>query len=628
MVWAILPLILGVTYLIVLISKEKFGYSVPISVIVISLLLYFSQIFFSTFNIGIIGFVLLGLLGIILVILSMTGCVKTSRFNRSVELFFSPGFYGFIVVFLFALLAYGGRHFSSWDELSHWGPMVKEMFRLDRFYIIPEARDMAHKDYPPIIQLFELMVCKFSGAYSEGKASMGIQIVLLLFLIPPMMEKFGGSKALGKGRRGLLNLLIGMLLLSITVLCFLWFDVDDVYKTIYNDCAVCAVGVYALGLALDKTIITSRARKVFLLITLFYYPLCKQISIAFILLVYLAVLVVLIQEKGVGGKGQLWNILFIVAMVALPAVSLITWSKVISPYNLSSQFDLRCIRISEVIRIIIGRGSWLQHTTYMNYLAALLNQPITAGAFKLGYVTVGILAIFLLTIMYFKFRIGNSDRTAKNEFIRCFLVFAFGIIGYAFTMFVMYMYGFSEVEMLRLASFPRYMATYACSMFFLLIGLFIEKLSRDDYSNEKSYIKYCVLAFLGVLLMISVDQRLLTGFIPKVLGNEKQEYQSLALDIDSHVEYDDKVLLVSDDNNTYHPFIRYYCDDAIVYGNDYSTGISAEELEKYDYVYVININDSINELWIPYLTDSTSTLDRGIYSVILENGEYKLKYIQ
>lgn len=628
MVWVILPLILGITYLIVLISKEKFGYSVPISVIVISLFLYFSQILFSTFNVGIIGFVLFGLIGILFAILSMTGCIKTSRFNLSKELFFSPGFYGFIVVFLFALLAYGGRHYSSWDELSHWGPMVKEMFRLDRFYIIPEARDMAHKDYPPIIQLFELLVCKFAGAYSEGKASMGIQIVLLSFLIPPMMERMGGAKALSKGRRGLYNLLIGVLLLSITVLCFLWFDVDDVYKTIYNDCAVCAVGVYALGLALDKTIIKNSTRKAFLLITLFYFPLCKQISLAFILLIYLAVLIVLIQEKGVGNKGKLWNILFIVAMVALPAVSLITWSKVILPYNLSSQFDFGSIRISEVIRIMIGRGSWLQHTTYMSYLAALLNQPITAGAFKLGYVTVGILAIFLLTIMYFKFKNGNDDRAVKSEYIRYLLVFAFGIMGYAFTMFVMYMYGFSEYEMLRLASFPRYMATYACSMFFLLIGLFTEKLSCDYDSNEKSYIKYCILTFLCILLMISVDQRLLTGFMPKVLGNEKQEYQSLALDIDSRVEYDDRVLLISEDNNTYYTFLRYYCDDALVYGSDYSIGIPDGELEKYDYVYVINTNDSINDLWIPYLADSTTHLDRGIYSVFFENGEYKLKYIQ
>lgn len=628
MVWTLLPLILGITYLIVLLSKEKFGYSVPISVIVISLLLYFSQICFSTFSIGIIGFVFLGLIGIVLVALSMTGCVKASRFNRSVELFFSPGFYGFLVVFLFALLAYGGRHFSSWDELSHWGPMVKEMFRLDKFYIIPEAREMAHKDYPPIIQLFELLVCKFSGSYSEGKASTGIQLVLLTFLIPQMMEKMGGSKALGKGERGFYNLLIGALLLGITVLCFLWFDVDDVYKTIYNDCTVCAVGVYALSLALDRTIITSGARKVFILFSLFYYPLCKQISIAFILLVFLAVVILLIQERKVNYKGKLRNIAFIVAMVVVPVTSLITWSKVTAPYNLSSQFDLGSIQISGVIRILIGRGSWLQHTTYMSYLAALLNQPITAGAFKLGYITIGALSVFLLTIMYFKFRKGDDDKTSQNEYIRYLLVFIFGILGYAFTMLVMYMYGFSEIEMLRLASFPRYMATYTCLMFFLIIGLFIEKLFLGYDSDEKKIKKYCILAAICIMFMMLVDQRLLTGFIPKVLGNEKQEYQSLASDIDSHVEFDDKVLIISDDNSMYSSFLQYYCNDAILYGNDYSSGISAGEIEKYDYVYVVNTNDSINELWSPYLADQTVPLVTGIYSIEVENEMFKLKLVQ
>ena len=617
MVWAILPLILGITYLIVLIGKEKFGYSVPISIILISLFLYFSQIAFSTFTIGIVLFIGLGIIGCVLGLASATSCIKYTGFKESKDLFFTPGLYGFIVVFLFALLIYGGRHFTSWDELSHWGLMVKEMVRLDRFYIIPEARHMAHKDYPPIIQIFEFLICKFAGGYSEGKASTGIQLVLLSFLVPSFMEKFGGVKAQALWKKALYNLLTGMLILTVTVLIFLWFDEEDVYKTIYNDCTVCAVAVFALGLVFDKNILTKRTRKVFVLLTLFYLALCKQIAIAFILLAIFEVFVLLVQEKGLKGKEKGLNILFMILMFVVPLASLKIWSYVIAPYNLGAQFDLSKIRISEVIRILIGRGAWLQHTTYMKYVASLLTQPVTTGFVSIGYATAGILAIFLLTVMYHHFKTDSVSPISKSVYIRYLIVFAAGIVGYAFTLFVMYMYGFSEVEMLRLASFPRYMATYVCSMYLLLFGLLLESKFRMN--------KYRVIATLLVLLLILVDQRMLTGFLPKVLGNEKQQYQSIAQDIDAHVEYDDKVLLISDDNVTYHPFVRYFCDEALVYGDEYQGEVPADALSQYDYVYVININDSINELWQPLLADPASALETGIYTVYIDGSEYKLQ---
>lgn len=628
MVWAILPLVLGITYLIVLISKEKFGYSVPISVIVISLLLYFSQIFFSTFNIGIIGFVLFGLIGILFVILSMTGCIKTSRFNRSVELFFSPGFYGFIVVFLFALLAYGGRHFSSWDEMSHWGHMVKEMFRIDKFYIVPEARYMAHKDYPPIIQLFELLVCKFSGAYSEGKASTGIQLVLLSFLVPPMMEKIDGSKAPSKMKGGFYNLLIGVILLALTVLCFLWFDVSDVYRTIYNDCVTCAVAVYILGIALDKDIVTSKSRKIIFLITLFYFPLCKQISLAFILLAFFAVVISLIQYKGFHSQNTFSNIIFVISSIVVPIVSLKIWSHIIEPYQLGAQFKLGSIKIPELFRILLGKGSWVQQTTYMKYVSSLLKESITTGVFSLGYFTVGILAVFLLTLMYIFMRADSEILITRHEYIRYLLVFVAGIFGYGFTMFTMYMYGFTEGEMLSLASYPRYMATYTGAMFLILLGLFVQNI-RLGYSDSKRRTKsYMAIITMLVLLLLLVDQNRLLCFIPKIYGNETREYQELASDIDTHVEYDDKVLLISNNNNMYYSFLRYYCNDAILFGNEYHSAVPNEEFDKFDYVYVINTNDSIDSLWSSYLADGGDSLQCGMYSIEFDNGEYLLRYIQ
>ena len=626
MVLAILPLVLGITFIIVFLGKEKFGYSVPVSIILSSFFLYFSQILFSTFSVGLFTFVLTGLSGCLMVAVSLLRANRSSRFKDTLILFFSPGFYAFLVVFFFALIAYGGRFFSAWDELSHWGPMVKEMIRLDNFYIVPETRYMAHKDYPPIIQLFEYLICRFAGGYSEGNASTGIQLVLLSFVVPPLMEKIEDNKSSSFRKKVGANLLLGLLMLVMTVLLFLWFDVSDVYRTIMNDCAACAVGVYTLNISLDEDIITNKTKKVFLILALFYLPLCKQIALTFVLLVYMAIALALVQGKVHKSNNKLSNILFASAVIVVPLLSLKIWAWIIKPYNLGAKFDLTKISLAEVTRIIAGKGSSQQRTTYKNFVASLLSEPITTGPIALSYVSLCVLALFLLSLLYF-YKSSNYERISLKEYIKYILVFVAGIIGYAFTMFVMYMYGFSEIEMLGLASFSRYMSTYICLMYFLLLSLFLSRLDLRTDTNDKSLNKNLIIAGLTVLLFILAGQERLVDFMPILYGNETKEFQELASDIDNHVAFDDKVLLISDNNNMYGTFLRYYCDDADLSGEDYWNGVSNEDLVTYDYVYVLNISDYQNEEWRQVLECPSDTISQGMYEVINDDDIYKLRYI-
>ena len=202
-----------------------------------------------------------------------------------------------------------------------------------------------------------------------------------------------------------------------------------------------------------------------------------------------------------------------------------------------------------------------------------------------------------------------------------------GIIGYAFTMFVMYMYGFSEIEMLGLASFSRYMSTYICLMYFLLLSLFLSRLDLRTDTNDKSLNKNLIIAGLTVLLFILAGQERLVDFMPILYGNETKEFQELASDIDNHVAFDDKVLLISDNNNMYGTFLRYYCDDADLSGEDYWNGVSNEDLVTYDYVYVLNISDYQNEEWRQVLECPSDTISQGMYEVINDDDIYKLRYI-
>lgn len=73
----------------------------------------------------------------------------------------------FIVLYTFIFLFDYNRGFTHWDEMSHWGPMVKENLRLNQLYSTAESKLQAHKDYPPMIALFETAWCRVCGGYSE-----------------------------------------------------------------------------------------------------------------------------------------------------------------------------------------------------------------------------------------------------------------------------------------------------------------------------------------------------------------------------------------------------------------------------------------------------------------------------
>ena len=66
----------------------------------------------------------------------------------------------FFILFFFIFLFDYNRGFTHWDEMSHWGPMVKENLRLNQLYSTAESKLQAHKDYPPMIALFETAWCR------------------------------------------------------------------------------------------------------------------------------------------------------------------------------------------------------------------------------------------------------------------------------------------------------------------------------------------------------------------------------------------------------------------------------------------------------------------------------------
>ena len=144
--------------------------------------MYISQILFSTFNPGFYGILALAAASVIYIIFSIV------KKNSNVQLGFSAGLVAFLAIYLVACYLLLGKQLADWDELTHWGMMVKESLRLDKFYVVPESRLMWHKEYPPFPCLLEVFWCKLYG-YSASHATIPLHVLTLSLIVPVTVEK-------------------------------------------------------------------------------------------------------------------------------------------------------------------------------------------------------------------------------------------------------------------------------------------------------------------------------------------------------------------------------------------------------------------------------------------------------
>ena len=148
---------LFLTAFLVCLTKRSFGKCLVLGMMLSAFLLFFSQLIFGTFMVGFV-------IGVICAVAAIPlGVIKRKDFSKFKELYFTSGFVVFLVLYIVVYIYDLNRGFSRWDELSHWGMMVKEMVRLDKFYFAKESNLLVHKDYPPIMGLFETFWLKLCG---------------------------------------------------------------------------------------------------------------------------------------------------------------------------------------------------------------------------------------------------------------------------------------------------------------------------------------------------------------------------------------------------------------------------------------------------------------------------------
>lgn len=98
----------------------------------------------------------------------------------------TPGFFLFLLLTAAVWWMARGRLYNQWDEFSHWGRAVKNMFELDALYTIPESND-GFKDYPPALALLQYLFMKTVGqGFREDIAIFSLGFLTVGMLLYPV----------------------------------------------------------------------------------------------------------------------------------------------------------------------------------------------------------------------------------------------------------------------------------------------------------------------------------------------------------------------------------------------------------------------------------------------------------
>ncbi|MCD7836624.1 MAG: hypothetical protein LUG83_08255 [Lachnospiraceae bacterium] len=609
----------------VYLGKKSFGTSLPVTLMVSALLLYISQLVFKTFNVGMGICMLLAAGAAVLLIVRGKDHEFTGRF-------ISNGFYAFLAVYFLFLLVDYNRYFNSWDELSHWGKMVKEMLRLDSFYSEAASDLLVHKDYPPFVSIFQMLWCRLILGYSESGVTMALHVFEFAVLVPPIADKLCNIKSIGKIKALLYNLILTV----IFALIILNFEYSG-FNSIYTDLFMPVLYAYIISVIMDK----EQCCSVFGLFSIVLGQVCliisKQMSITFVLLIWLFFTLSIILYANIGKAGhdfkKILPPLCKSALVLIaPIIVFISWKLYIVKLGILGQFDLSNISISALWEIIKGGGTYAQHNVYKDYIDALFTLTQSSGTFNMPYAAAVIVAICILFCMYYFYK----NVMSKKEVLIYLTLFVIGSICYALTMFILYLFCFSEYEMSQLASYQRYMSSYVVSEYIILFLLFLALLNRRKivFMNFRRLI-----LSLGICLLI-FDASKLSCLSPQAFkGMPLSEYSSRAEKIQSLSDDGDSIFLISTNNNLYMYFLNYYLDDRSMDARYLYSDVARQStddaeywnvvtdcIKENDYVYIYDITDNVNLLLAQYSENGILCSD-SLYEVLTDDDSLILKYV-
>lgn len=594
----IIPLLYFICFTgtLVIISKKRFSKCLPLSFMLSTFTLFFSQVMFKTFNVGMIGNIIVAIIFPIVCIIKK---IRRDSLIQIKKLMLNNGLYIFILLYIGIYIFDFSREFSVWDEFSHWGVMVKEMFRLDSFYSINASTLLVHKDYPPIISIYELFFAKLSGGYNETYLVRGLHLFEFSLLIPFISKE--DDKKISRIIKALIFILILYLL-------YLLFDCHGVINTIYTDYFMAILVAYLLGNIYINRDIISSFNLFNISLGLSFLILTKQMGLPLYIMIVYYFIVSIVFSK-ISTNHPITKIIIVLVSLILPLTFYTGWNNYVDNLEVTRQFDLKNIEFTKL--------EDYQIETYNNYVDATINTSIISSPLKISYLAFTIIIFIAFSLItYF-----NRNIISVHKTINLNIALTFGAIGYAAVMLFLYVYFFGNVEGPMLSSYDRYMPTFiliSLTTLLIVINRIIDRLG-----NKKEMIIFGII--LSLLIIIQNSKNYIK-IIPALKQSETSIYEKCADDLIKHNVLGSKIFVIAQDSEGDFQYrIKYYAGNITTNQSNYNwdNNISYYEniknyVNEFDYIYLAQINEGFNDTFNKVFDEIKPY---GLYKINSENYE-------
>lgn len=600
-------------------------------------LVLLSGLLFQRLSFGVYGGLFFLIVSFVIIVCKQRKDHKKKSLRSMMTQEWTKGLFLFCIIYLFVFLTNDGKRFLYYDEFTHWGLFLKESMRLDALYCMSPF-SFAHKDYVPATTLFEVIWCRLCAGFSETDAYRAIQMLMFSMLMP-MLRPFLANRDLPEdnGTRALIKnwykQLSGLAFIIMVPLLFLG-NQHFFYHSVYCDMFM-GVAFFYCVLHVYQNEFNSVCDTITLTLGCVTMVMSKMIGMAFFPFIVLYLIVKKYPLLS-GKKRKAWLLSNTAPLVGVPFLLWFWFNRFVDAYipNAGFRQSYDGIRPDKILEVFgLTSGQTISHLSQVRdaYFTALLKSPVFL---KFSYIIVFLVSVILVFIMA---RIQTGKQRKENRLTGIILLLAGAF--YALLMYFLYATAFSEEEALRLASFGRYMSSFALGIALWVVSVYFHSMLGK---TDRKGLVYKVLLFAGIILL-SLYPYHARCLLPGTLAGDEEvasQYDSYANRISESVPDDASVFMIQrGDRDDLWVKMRYYAsphvtwaespgpptDKEDVWSDDYMPSDFVELVSGYDYLYLIHIDDAFLNRYGQCFTDVGKLTDGAIYKQTIVDGKIILE---
>lgn len=650
--WAIIFPLLAFGLLLMVFFRRKWEECIGIALAAEGCLLYAFGLV-ERLTLGITTLYVLSVLAMLITV------VLYNKKELTIKDLWSPGLLIYGILVLGIIINCNGLWFARWDEYSHWGLAVKDMFYYDTFGKHINTTLMFPR-YMPFTTLIEYLFVYVNGLFSEEIVYIAYQIMLLSCII-----------IVSSAAKYKIKYVVPSLAVIICVPLMFYGEMAD---SIYVDPLLAIIVAFVLFCYFSEEVSLFNGSRI--LAGLFMLVAIKESGVVIAGLLTLIILSDVLLGQVLSKQLTIkrffkhldWKKLILPGVsVFVVCITFFSWQFYMSVPIKTIETTEKLVNIEfagaisssglswdGIVQLFSGNGEAYQYQSVKNFIKEIFDGDMFYfGSIGFSYIDI-FLVIFLLAGIW-GYRACRQDRIKSWTF--AIFVSAAGIC-YAIFLGIMYLFAFTPEEAVLLSSGKRYLGAWIGGVVIAICELIVFNMSKKEkvYEHKAWYQTLILTILIGICFpMQSVIDKNNESEVTEdmVYANE-----GIAEIFRSFSQKGEKVYFVCSNSSgySYHIFKNVVCPlvvadsdwnlvtskeawyekEALYEGrneeiNGKTAILSAEEwkerLKTCDYVFIYHADEVFIKGYANVFEDENTITDGSFYEVLREGEELRLKYI-